>query len=328
LAGGKLNLSALQLVTDPANGDTRNRSVNMKADGLNSSITLTSLVSYQDVNNITYDSNWPGYSTISAVNNGKLMLPGGGFLLRDSGTVIYVNNSSIKGPFTLRGGAGIQAQNGGYYQGNITNDGGVISPGASSGTVGNLTIDGNYTQTSTGVLNIEVNGTTPGTQYDQLIVTGTATLAGRLNVAAGFTPAVGNSFNILQAGNVVGDFQATALPTLSGGVALTKTTNAANITLDTIAAPVVAVADTYQTEGDNGGPAYNMAFLISGTAPTGGATINYTTTGGNPGVEYTATTGNFTVPAGAYSKTINVPVIGNLLLQGSRTFQMQASAPA
>ena len=327
LAGGMVNLSAVQLVTDPANGDTRYRSINMKADGLNSQINLNSLVSYQDVSNYgeSSTSTWPGYSTISAVNDGKLILPSTGFILRDSGTVIYVNNSSIKGKFTLRGGAGIQAQNGGYYQGNITNDGGVISPGASAGTVGTLTIDGNYTQTSTGVLNIEVNGTTPGTQYDQLVVTGTATLAGRLNVSAGFTPSVGNTFQFLQAGSITGDFQVVSLPTLSGGVALTKTTGATDVTLNTIAAPVIAIADTYSDEGDTAA-ARSMAFVISGTAPTGGATINYTTTGGNAGVDYTVTSGNFTVPAGVYSKTINVPILANKKLQADRTFQMQASA--
>jgi hypothetical protein len=130
-------------------------------------------------------------------------------------------------------------------------------------------------------------------------------------------------FNILQAGAVLGDFQVTSLPTLSSGVAMTKSTGSTGVVLNTIAMPVIAVADIYNDEGDTAG-SRNMSFVISGVAPTGGATINYTSTGGNPGVDYTATSGNFTVPSGSYSKTINVPILGNTKLQGDRTFQLQA----
>ena len=55
-----------------------------------------------------------------------------------------------------------------------------ISPGASPGTI---TVNGNYTQTSAGVMKIELGGAPPGTQFDQLNVTGTASLDGALNVS-------------------------------------------------------------------------------------------------------------------------------------------------
>src|SRR5690606_17236311 len=53
-----------------------------------------------------------------------------------------------------------------------------------------VTIDGNYVQTDTGRLDVAIQGTEPGTQYDQLIVTGIATLDGLLNVnrASAFVP--------------------------------------------------------------------------------------------------------------------------------------------
>jgi hypothetical protein len=38
-----------------------------------------------------------------------------------------------------------------------------------------ITVDGDYTQTATGVLEIEIGGTDVGTEYDQLIVNKTAT---------------------------------------------------------------------------------------------------------------------------------------------------------
>jgi len=45
---------------------------------------------------------------------------------------------------------------------------------------------------------VQLNGTTPGTNYDQLSVTGTVNLASAtLSVSLGYTPAVGDSFTIV-----------------------------------------------------------------------------------------------------------------------------------
>ena len=51
-----------------------------------------------------------------------------------------------------------------------------------AGTAGTLIVTGNYTQTATGVLDIDVGGTVAGSQFDQLEVYGTANLGGVLNV--------------------------------------------------------------------------------------------------------------------------------------------------
>jgi hypothetical protein len=95
--------------------------------------------------------------------------------------------------------------------GNVNNTAGTVSPGASPGT---LTIDGNYVQGSGGTLAIEIGGTAAGTQYDQLVVTGDATLGGALDVALinGFVPASGDSFTVVQGGTVSGEFAATSFP--------------------------------------------------------------------------------------------------------------------
>jgi hypothetical protein len=88
---------------------------------------------------------------------------------------------------------------------NVTNNGGVVQPHMSSGI---LTINGSYTQSSTGTLAIEIDGTTAGTQYSQLMVNGTATLAGTLQLIQdnGFVPAVGDTFTIVPATGEVGIF--------------------------------------------------------------------------------------------------------------------------
>ena len=57
-----------------------------------------------------------------------------------------------------------------------------MQPGLSPGQI---TINGTYTQTSSGALNIELGGTTPATQYDVLTVNGSVTLDGPATIEAG-----------------------------------------------------------------------------------------------------------------------------------------------
>jgi fibronectin-binding autotransporter adhesin len=96
--------------------------------------------------------------------------------------------------------------------------GGTISPGNSAGIV---TIDGNYTLRAAGQLQIELAGTLSGTQYDQLLITGSATLDGTLQVSllGGFAPVSGDSFDLLTTtSGVTGTFANQQLPTLAGGL--------------------------------------------------------------------------------------------------------------
>jgi hypothetical protein len=59
-------------------------------------------------------------------------------------------------------------------------------------------------------------GTGPGAEYDQLHATGQLSLAGTLEVSLinGFTPIVGDSFDILDFGNLSGAFSMLSLPAL------------------------------------------------------------------------------------------------------------------
>ena len=74
---------------------------------------------------------------------------------------------------------------------------GTINPGTSAATA-ILNTDEVAFQ-SNGNLSVQLNGTTAGTQYDRLNVTGTVALAGTLNVTlgVGYTPAIGDAFTIL-----------------------------------------------------------------------------------------------------------------------------------
>lgn len=79
--------------------------------------------------------------------------------------------------------------------GSLTTTGGSsISPGNTPGIInsGNLSLSGGST------VNMELNGTTPGTGHDQLNVTGTVSLGGaNLNVILGFPTSAGNQFVIV-----------------------------------------------------------------------------------------------------------------------------------
>src|SRR5207248_1925602 len=83
----------------------------------------------------------------------------------------------------------------------------VVSPGASPGIIN---VFGNYVQTAGGVLKLELagrNATSP-TQFDQLRVTGTATLAGSVQatILNGFTPTPGDEFKVLTSSQIIGSF--------------------------------------------------------------------------------------------------------------------------
>src|SRR4029079_16286156 len=99
--------------------------------------------------------------------------------------------------------------------GNLTNSGATFAPGASPAA---STILGNFTQTA-GKLEIELGGTIPGTQFDTLGVTGSANLAGGLDVKlfGGFVPSPGSSFLIINTvQGLEGTFDVASLPTING----------------------------------------------------------------------------------------------------------------
>gem|GEM_PF-441485 len=149
-----------------------------------------------------------------------------------SGGTIKLNggNLSAGGTITLTSGASLTGA--GTVTANVSNQA-VVAPGSSAGCI---TISGNYTQTSAGALNIEIGGTTPCTQYDQLNVTGNATLAGTLNATLinGFNPPGLTQFQPLTFASRTGTFTTVTGPftaTYSAtAVTLANTTNLLTVT--------------------------------------------------------------------------------------------------
>ena len=128
-----------------------------------------------------------GGSTI--VNGGTLIMDG-----RMSNSAVTVNASA-----TLRGT--------GKVGGLTVNSGGTVSPGLNSPDI--LDSLGDVALNAGSTLNIRLNGTSVGINYDQLKVKGAVTLGGTLNVTAGFTAAVGDTFTIIEndgTDDIVGTF--------------------------------------------------------------------------------------------------------------------------
>ena len=160
---------------------------------------------------------------IPFTNNGTVEVAAGSLVfLRDidngENAVIDLAGGSLDPGDTLTLGSDDSLVGSGTLSANLVN-GGTVSPGASPGKI---TVDGDYTQNEGGTLDIQLGGTTAETGYDQLVVTGTATMEGTLNVSLinDFTPQVGQEFSIITHTTGTGEFDTVNLPTLTGGLSL------------------------------------------------------------------------------------------------------------
>ena len=110
-----------------------------------------------------------------------------------SGGTVLVNGSQPLSPVTLDNASTVVLGGTGVV-GTVTASGGTMNPGASPGILSTSNLVFNASTTN----KFELNGTTPGSGYDQLNVTGSVTLGGSvLNVVLGYTPAIGDSFTII-----------------------------------------------------------------------------------------------------------------------------------
>lgn len=131
------------------------------------------------------------------------------------GTLLVANTAnSATGTGVVNINAGGTLGGAGIIQGNVSNSGDV-APGSGAGL---LQLNGTFTQTSTGRLDIELASSS---LYDLLSVASTANLAGNLSVSLlnGFVPQEGNSFQVLTASALNGTtFGTMSLPALTGSL--------------------------------------------------------------------------------------------------------------
>ncbi len=152
------------------------------------------------------------------INPGSVLVEAGGRLMADR---LTISGSVPPGVLILEAGAEVvpgtfdciisgRLQGEGTLIGNMLNNdaGCTVAPGTSPGI---FTIQGNYTNPT---LEIEVGGLAPGTEHDQLAVSGDAMLEGTLRVllTEGYTPTIGDIYTVLTAASITGTFDTIELP--------------------------------------------------------------------------------------------------------------------
>ena len=197
--------------------------------------------------------------------------------LENQGTINAANNASLR------------QQTGGAFS--FTNFGSLF-PGLAS-TPGALFMDGNFTQTQSGNLTVDIGGITPGTQHDQFRIfagaaggTGNAMLSGTLNVnfVNGFVPAPNQFFQIMTCQTSCnGQFQQINGVNLPGGNILIPGYGPNAVSLITTAvngsinAPVLTVAKSFAGDTLIRGAysaAPNTSYLISFYQGCSGNAVN------------------------------------------------------
>ena len=191
-------------------------SASISADG--------SAASFLNEGTLCYDPADSGYSPINPVflNTGSVTVVQGalGFIEATNSWRVTVTPGAVLSASTYSQTAGATALDGGTFNGGIfsliagsltgtgtinaetcCSNGGQVIPGG-TGATGTFTINGSYTQTATGSLDINLGGTTDGASRSARRL-GHDRADGTLNVALihDFQPAVGNTFQVLTFGS-------------------------------------------------------------------------------------------------------------------------------
>ncbi|MDH4872215.1 DUF4347 domain-containing protein, partial [Pseudomonas sp. BN515] len=195
-----------------------------------------------------------GTGALTKTGSGTLTLSGGnnysGTTTVSAGTLAV--NGSTTSATTVVSGATLAGS--GILGGNVTvQSGGTLSPGNSAGT---LTVNGNLQMNAGSILAVEINGTTAGTQYDQVVVNGTVNVSGAtLAVTHGYAPGFGDVYTLIDnnlSDSVTGNFSGLAeggtLTASGNGTVLTAsytggTGNDFTLTAPTNSTPVVTGLD-------------------------------------------------------------------------------------
>ncbi|MBU6308337.1 MAG: hypothetical protein KJS77_01170 [Planctomycetes bacterium] len=183
--------------------------------------------------------------------NGMLLEQGKNLIGRGTVYGNFVNQGDVYGDGSTAGqkivfAAGSTVSGIGSFENVVFN--GTYSPG-NSPAITNLT-DGQFSSSSS--LVIELGGTQPGSQYDRVVDSGVLSLlGGTLNVVLynGFVPSLGDRFEIVQYGQLSGDFGTVIYPTLSGSLSWQRTTSATAMMITVVPEPSTFAISALATAG-------------------------------------------------------------------------------
>ena len=151
---------------------------------------------------------------IVSVLQGRVLLGSGASTWIDANGIIDVaagGELQFFGQLTLLSVAVLTGT--GLVDGDVLSSG-TVRPGSE---LGRLRIEGNYTQTPDGRLELQIGGLVSETEYDELTVTGSAVMQGSLvlQLVDGFTPNLGDSFTLAEFASTDGQFSAEILPAIA-----------------------------------------------------------------------------------------------------------------
>jgi hypothetical protein len=192
------------------------------AEGLNgflSAVTASGALTLQNGAALrTADSGFANAGTVNLIGNGTTLTVSGDYTqVAGASTSLAGGTVMLTGTFVNNQGATLSGA--GTITGNLMNAGLVHLDAGSAVAI--LTVTGNFTQTSDGVLELHLG--LAGGRYDQLQVGGLATLAGTLTSLAppDFAPNLGARFDvILCPGGHTGQFETVIVPDLGAELAL------------------------------------------------------------------------------------------------------------
>jgi hypothetical protein len=174
---------------------------------------------------------------------GKIISSGGGPTTFFDDVANQGEIRTTAGSFTVFYGAATGA--GSYTGPGTVNFEGDLKPGNSAAAI---TFAGDVVFGPEASLDIELGGASAGAGYDQLNIAGKLTLGGGLNVALinGFSPAIGQSFDILNWNTLSGAFSSVTLPMLPAG----RTWDVSQLYAIGVLAVAPAFAADFDEDGD------------------------------------------------------------------------------
>ncbi len=204
--------------------------------------TLTNYGTFNNVGPFTC-THLVNHANITATSTRPITATGGGY----TNAIENYGNMTIWGGSTVTAGGGKPFLNegaiygGGTIADNTTIAGPLVNhnyilPTANTLATGRLRVVGDFTASSSAELRIRLSGTSVVSEYDQLLITGLATLGGKLDVRLidGFVPNIGDTFSVVKFGARSGTFNQVSLPTLPAGRYWRVVYGAVGVTLEVV----------------------------------------------------------------------------------------------